>query len=149
MQRRFLIATDLFLRFLSRPKVLTISVVPLIFWPLKRIFYHRTSLSRDLVILLIVYALAAVGIFLWKFIQAADVIAHEPGLRAELDKLDAPEQNELRRLIRSGKLSVGPPIFDRIAAKTNFIYRDVSGEWRVEREYRKFLKDWEKSSRPG
>jgi len=147
MQRRFLIAIDLFLRFLSKPKVLTISLLPIIFWPLKRIFYNRTSLGKDLVVLVVAYAMVAIGIFVWKFIEAAGIIAHEPQLLAQLDKLDAPEQNELRRLIRSGKLSVGPPLLDRIAAKTNFIYRDVSGEWHIEKDYRRLLKDWEKSSR--
>jgi hypothetical protein len=49
--------------------------------------------------------------------------------------------------VHSGKVTTGPPIFDRIAAKTAFIYRDVSGEWRIEKEYRRFLKHWEKQSR--
>jgi hypothetical protein len=71
------------------------------------------------------------GVLVWKFVQAEHVITNEPKLYAELQKLDAQEQNELRRLIRCGKMSVGPPIVERIAAKTELIYREVSGVWRI------------------
>jgi hypothetical protein len=71
----------------------------------------------------------------------------EPRHYAELQKLDAQEQNELRRLIRSGRITVGPPILERIATKTDFIYRDVSGEWRVERQHERFLKHWDKTNK--
>ena len=70
----------------------------------------------------------------------------EPAVYAQINGLDVQEQGELKRLIRAGKLAIGPPILDRIAAKTDFIYRDVSGEWRVEQEHRRFLTDWEKQS---
>jgi hypothetical protein len=72
----------------------------------------------------------------------------EPRHYAELQKLDAQEQNELKRLIRSGKMSVGPPLLERIRAKTDFTYRNVFGEWRIETEYRRFLKDWDKRTKP-
>jgi hypothetical protein len=107
-------------------------------------FVHPHLACRNVGVLLIVYIVIAVGVLAWKFVEAEHVINNEPKLHAELQKLDAQEQNELRRLIRSGKMSVGPPLLERIRAKTDLIYRDVSGEWRIEREYRRFLKDWDK-----
>ena len=86
------------------------------------------------------------SVLVWKFIEAEHVINNEHKLYAELQKLDAQEQNVLRRLIRSGKLTIGPPLLERIAAKTDFIYRNVSGEWRIEMQYRRFLKHWDKTN---
>ena len=143
---RFVIASDLALQFFSKPATITVAAIPLVFWPLKRFFFARTSLAEDLVVLLIVYVLTAVGVLAWKFVEAEHVINNEPKLYSQLQKLDAREQNELRRLIRSGRMSIGPPLLERIRAKTDFIYRDVSGEWRIEREYRRFLKHWDKTN---
>ena len=142
--KRLLIASDLALRFFSKPATLTIAAIPIVLWPLKRLFFPRTSFIEDLVLLLIVYFVIVVGVLAWKSVEAGHVISNEPEIYAELQKLDAPEQNELRRLIRSGKMRVGPALLERIGAKTKFIYRDMSGEWRIEWEYRRFLKDWEK-----
>ena len=89
-----------------------------------------------------------VGVLAWKFVEAEHVINNEPKLYAELEKLDAQEQNELRRLIHSGRMSVGPPLLERIRAKSSFIYRNVSGEWRIETVYRPFLKHWATRSKP-
>jgi len=144
--KRLLIASDLALRFFSKPATITVAAIPIALWPLKRLYFARTSLAEDVVVLLIVYVAIAVGVLVWKFVQAKHVFANEPKLYPELQRLDANEQNELRRLIRSGKMSVGPPLLERIAAKTHFIYRDLSGEWRIEREYRRFLKDWDKTN---
>jgi hypothetical protein len=146
--KRLAIASDLALRFFSKPATLMIAAIPIVLWPLKRLYFARTSLAEDLVVLVIVYVVIAVGVLVWKFVQAEHIIANEPKLYAELQKLDVQEQNELKRLIRSGKLSVGPPLLERIRAKTDFIYRNVSGEWRIEREYRWFLKDWDKRTKP-
>jgi hypothetical protein len=74
------------------------------------------------------------------------VISREPAYYAELAKLDAQEQSELRRLIRAGSMPVGSALLERVAAKTNFIYRDLSGEWRIEKDYRRFLKTWREGS---
>ena len=145
-KKRLVIASDLALRFFSKPATITAAAIPIVLWPLKRLFYAHTSVTEDVVVLLIVYVLIAVSVVLWKFVQAEHVINKEPQLYAEVQKLDAQEQNELRRLIRSGRMSVGPPLLERIRAKTDFIYRDVSGEWRIEREYRRFLKHWDKTS---
>jgi hypothetical protein len=144
LKKRFLIASDLAIRIFSKPATITLAAIPIVLWPLKRLFFARTSISEDVVVLLIVYFLVAMCVVVWKFVEAEHVINNEPKLYAELQKLDAQEQNELRRLIRSGKMSVGPPLLERIRAKTDLIYRDVSGEWRIEREYRRFLKDWDK-----
>ncbi|MGE5734877.1 MAG: hypothetical protein ACM34E_07295, partial [Acidobacteriota bacterium] len=114
--------------------------------PLKRLFFARTSPTQDLVVLLFFYVVTAVGVLAWKFVEAEHVIKNEPKLYADLQKLDAQEQNQLRRLIRSGRMSVGPPLLERIRAKTDFIYRDVSGEWRIEREHRRFLNYWDKKN---
>ena len=142
--KRLVIASDLALRFFSKPATLTIAAIPIVLWPLKRLFFARTSPTSDLVLLLVIYFVIVISVLAWKFVEAEHVINNEPKLHAELQKLDAQEQNELRRLIRSGKMSVGPPLLERIRAKTDLIYRDVSGEWRIEREYRRFLKDWDK-----
>ena len=142
--KRLVIASDLAFRFFSRPATITVAAIPIVLWPLKRLFFARTSLTEDVVVLLIVYTMIAMSVVVWKFVEAEHVINKEPQLYAELQKLDAQEQNELRRLIRSGRMSVGPPLLERIRAKTDLIYRDVSGEWRIEREYRRFLKDWDK-----
>ena len=143
--KRLMIARDLALRFFSKPATITAAAIPIVLWPLKRLFFARTALAEDLVVLLICYVVTAVGVLAWKFRAAEHVINNEPKLYAELQKLDAQEQNELRRLVRSGRMSVGPPLLERIRAKTDFIYRDVSGEWRIEREYRPFLKHWDKT----
>jgi hypothetical protein len=144
--KRLVIASDLAFRFFSRPATITVAAIPIVLWPLKRLFFARTSLTEDVVVLLIVYTMIAMSVVVWKFVEAEHVINKEPQLYAELQKLDAQEQNELRRLIRSGRMSVGPPLLERIRAKTDFIYRDVSGEWRIEREYRRFLKHWDKTN---
>jgi hypothetical protein len=119
--KRFVITTDLALRFLSRPATLTIAAVPIVLWPVKRLFFARISLAEDLVVLLIVHVVVAVGVFAWKFVQAEHVMANESKLDVELEKLDGQEQDQLKRLIHSGKMPVGPPLFGQIAAKTHFI----------------------------
>ena len=144
--KRLVIACDLAIRFFSNPATITIAANPIVLWPLKRLFFARTSLTEDLVVLLIGYVVTALAVLAWKFVEAEHVIKNEPKLYAELQKLDAQEQNELRRLIRSGRMSVGPPLLERIRAKTDFIYRDVSGEWRIESEYRWFLKHCNKTN---
>jgi hypothetical protein len=146
--KRLVIASDLALRFFLKPATITAAAISIALWPLKRLFLARTSLAEDVVVLLIVYVVIAVGVLAWKFAEAEHVINNEPKIHAELQKLDAQEQNELRRLIRSGKMSVGPPILERIAAKTELIYRDVSGVWRIEWGHRWFLKDWDKRTKP-
>jgi hypothetical protein len=144
--KRFVIASDLALRFFSKPATITVAAIPIVLWPVKRLFFARTSLAEDFGVLLTVYVLIAMSVLVWKFIEAEHVINNEPKLYAELQKLDAQEQNVLRRLIRSGKLTIGPPLLERIAAKTDFIYRNVSGEWRIEMQYRRFLKHWDKTN---
>jgi hypothetical protein len=144
--RRLSIAIDLVLRFLSRPAALTITAFPFILWFLKRLFFARTSPRQGWIVLLAIYVLIAAGLFAWKFVEAAQTLATVPKLYAEIEQLDSQEQSELKRLIRAHKLSIGPPVFERIASKTSFIYRDVSGVWRIEREYRWFLRDWAKKS---
>jgi hypothetical protein len=143
--KRLLIASDLALRFFSKPATLTIAAIPIVLWPLKRLFFARTSPTADLVLLLVIYFVIVISVLAWKFVEARHVVKNGPAIYAELEKLDAQEQNELRRLIRSGKMRVGPAVFERIGAKTDFIYRNESGEWRMEWEYKRFLKDWEKS----
>jgi hypothetical protein len=144
--KRFVIASDLALRFFSKPATITVAAIPIVLLPVKRLFFARTSLAVDFGVLLTVYVLIAMSVLVWKFVAAEHVINNEPKLYAELQKLDPQEQNVLRRLIRSRKLTIGPPLLERIAAKTNFIYRNVSGEWRIEAEYRRFLKHWDKTN---
>ena len=144
--KRLVIASDLAIRFFSKPATITVAAIPIVLWPLKRLFFTRTSVTEDVVVLLIVYLVIAMSVVVWKFVEAERVINNEPKLYAELQKLDAQEQNVLRRLIRSGRMSIGPPLLGRIRAKTDFIHRDVSGEWRIEREYRRFLKHWDKKN---
>lgn len=145
--KRVRIALDLSIRFFFHPGTLTIVAVPLIAWPLKRLFIDHVSLGHDLLELLGLYAVLCAGVFLWKFAIAPRIIAGEPALYAQISQLDAQEQQELKRLVRAGRIEIGPPLLERIAAKTEFIFRDLSGEWRVEREHRRFLKDWERQSR--
>ena len=144
--RRLLIAINLVLRFLSKPAALAIAAFPFIVWFVKRLFLDRTAVHKDWVLLLAVYAVLSVGLLGWKMREADKVLAREPELRAEIESLDPHERSELMRLLRSNEASVGPPVFDRIASKTKFIYRDVTGVWRIEREYRWFLIEWEKKS---
>jgi hypothetical protein len=144
--KRLRIALDLSVRFLFDPKTLTVAAIPIIAWPLKRLFVDHTSLRHDVTLLLGLYAILCVGVFAWQFAAAGGVISREPADYAELGKLDAPEQAELRRLIRAGSMPIGSALLERIAAKTNFIYRDLSGEWRIEKDYRTFLKAWREGS---
>jgi hypothetical protein len=146
MLKRLRVALDLSRRFISRPITLTFASAPIVFWPLKRLFVDHTSWRQDVILLAILYAVGCATVFAWKFGEAATVMEKEPAVYAQINGLDVQEQGELKRLIRAGKLAIGPPILDRIAAKTDFIYRDVSGEWRVEQEHRRFLTDWEKQS---
>src|SRR3982751_3445679 len=106
--KRVVIASDLAFRFFSRPATITVAAIPIVLWPLKRLFFARTSLAEDFVVLLTIYVLIAVSVLVWKFVEAEHVIDNEPKLYAELQKLDTQEQNVLRRLIRSGKLTIGP-----------------------------------------
>jgi hypothetical protein len=145
--RRILTTFDLVLGFLSQPRVLTIAAFPFILWVLKRLFFGHSLFQNDIIALFVVYLVIGLGVLGWQFAKAAVILSNDSKLYADIEKLDAQEQNELRRLVHSGKLTVGPPIYDRIAAKTAFIYRDVSGEWRIEKEYKRFLKHWEKESR--
>jgi hypothetical protein len=144
--KRLRIALDLSVRFLFDPKTLTVAAIPIIAWPLKRLFVDHTSLRHDVTLLAGIYATFCAGVFVWQFVAAGGVISREPAYYAELAKLDAQEQSELRRLIRAGSMPVGSALLERVAAKTNFIYRDLSGEWRIERDYRRFLKTWREGS---
>jgi hypothetical protein len=144
--KRLRIALDLSVRFLFDPKTLTVAAIPIIAWPLKRLFVDHTSLQHDVTLLAGIYATFGAGVFVWQFVAAGGVISREPAYYAELAKLDAQEQSELRRLIRAGSMPVGSALLERVAAKTNFIYRDLSGEWRIERDYRGFLKGWREGS---
>ena len=87
--KRLLIASDLALRFFSKPATITIATIPIVLWPLKRLYFARTSLAEDLVVLLIVYVVIVVGVLVWKFVQAEHVMNNEPKLYAELQQLDA------------------------------------------------------------
>jgi hypothetical protein len=144
--KRLRIALDLSVRFLFAPKTVTVAAIPIIAWPLKRLFVDHTPLRDDVTLLLGLYAIFFVGVFVWQFAAAGGVISREPAFHAELAKLDAQEQAELRRLVRAGSMPVGSALLERVAAKTNFIYRDLSGEWRIERNYRRFLKAWREGS---
>jgi hypothetical protein len=146
LRKRLVIAFDLAVWFISKPRILPIAVVPIVLWPLKR-FFLRTSLLKDVIMFLVIYLVIAVGIVGWKFFQAEHALASEPKLDAELHVLNLQEQHELKRLIGAGRMRVGPPLLERIAANTHFIYRNVSGEWRIEREYRWFLNQWNKRTR--
>ena len=152
LAKRFVIATDLVLRCFSQLSTLPIVPVPAVLWPVKRLFFASILLPENVVVLLILLfillVVVAVGVFARNLYQAKHVSTDESKFYAEVEKLDAQEQNELKRLVRSGKTTVGPALLDRIAAKTSFIYRDVWGEWRIEREYRRFLKDWDKRTKP-
>jgi len=147
LRKRLVIAFDLALWFISKPRILPIEVVPIVLWPLKRFFFVSTSLLKDVIVLFIVYLGIAVGVVFWNFFQAGHALAYEPKLDAELHELDPQEQHELKRLIRARRMRVGPPLLERIAANTSFIYRDVSGEWRIERQYTWFLNEWNKRTR--
>jgi len=145
--RRILTTFDLVFWFLSKPRGLTLIAFPFVLWFMKRLFLGRTVFRYDVTVLIAVYAVVILGIFGWQFAKSAAVLSNEPKFYSEVEKLDSQEQSELRRLVNTGKIPVGPAVFDHIAAKTAFIYRDVSGEWRIENEYKRFLKRWEKASR--
>jgi hypothetical protein len=147
LKKRLVIAFDLALWFISKRRTLPIAVVPIVLWPLKRFFFVRTSLLKDVIVLFVVYLVIAVGVVFWKLFQVKHALAYESKLDAELHELDPQEQHELKRLIDAGRMRVGPPLLERIAANTRFIYRDVSGEWRIERQYRWFLNEWNKRTR--
>jgi signal transduction histidine kinase len=142
LPRRILITIDLVVQSLARPRTLAVTAFPFILWFLKRLIWGRTAYRHDLLVLAIVYIFLGAAAFAWEFMKAADILSNEHKLYSELEKLDALEQVELKRLVNAGRINIGPPVFERIAAKTPFIYRDVSGEWRIERNYRRFLQYW-------
>lgn len=146
LPRRILITIDLFLRSLARPRTLAVAAFPFILWFLKRLIWGRIAFRYDLIVLAIVYIVLGAAVFAWGFVRAANILSSEPKLYAEIEKLEAHERAELKRLVNAGKTSIGPPVFERIAAKTPFIYRDVSGEWRIERNYKRFLQYWARHS---
>ena len=82
--KRLVIASDLAFRFFSRPATITVAAIPIVLWPLKRLFFARTSLTEDVVVLLIVYTMIAMSVVVWKFVEAEHVINKEPQLYAEL-----------------------------------------------------------------
>src|SRR5262249_46404467 len=117
---------------------------PLAFETLLR---RRYSPLKDVSVLFIVYLVIAVGVVFWNFFEAEHALAYEPKLDAERHELDPQEQHELKRLISAGRIRVAPPLLERFAAHTRLIYRDVSGELRIESQYRWFLKEWNKRTR--
>ena len=147
LTKRLVITLDLALWFMSKPRIRPIAVLPAVLWPLTRFFFVRTSLLNDAIVLFIIYLVIAVAILFWKFFEAEHVLAYQPKLDAELQKLDPQAQRELKRLIGFGRMRVGPPLLEHIAANTRFLYRDISGEWRIERQHRWFLNQWNNRGR--
>jgi hypothetical protein len=80
--KRFVVASGLALRFFLKPATITIAAIPIVLWPLKRLFLGQTSLTQDLVVLLICYVVTVVGVLAWKFVEAEHVIYHRRGLRS-------------------------------------------------------------------
>lgn len=66
----------------------------------------------------------------------------EHELMEKINSLSPEEQAELKRVVGAGKAKVGQNVLDAIEAKTGFMSRDMVGYWRIEAEYRPFLKKW-------
>ena len=125
-------------------RAIVIGGIPVVYWGLKWIRGNRTSII-DLLFLGMSYAWVGVGVLVWKFFEADGVLSFEHELMEKISLLSREEQSELKRVVRAGKAKVGQNVLDAIEAKTGFMSRDAVGYWRVEAEYRPFLKKWAKT----
>jgi hypothetical protein len=80
----------------------------------------------------------------WKCFTAGAALEEETKWNAVLDLLNPTQKKQLQLLVNSGKLPVGQNVYDQIERSTRFIYRDMVGWWRIEEEYKDFLKGWAK-----
>ncbi|MGB8064515.1 MAG: hypothetical protein WCF26_21680 [Candidatus Sulfotelmatobacter sp.] len=122
-------------------RAIVIGSIPVIYWALKWVRGNRSSIT-DILFLCISYASIAVGVLVWKFVEAKGVLSWEHEVMEKINQLSPQEQSELRRIARAGKAKVGQNVLDTIEAKTGFMTRDMVGYWRIEEEYRPFLKKW-------
>jgi hypothetical protein len=125
------------------PRALVIGLIPIVYWIL--IYLSDGSpITKHLVILGATYAAIGSAVFLIQFIKGGKVVESEVEHQKTLAGLLPDEQQELKLLVRLHKIRVGQNVFDQIAGKTPFIYRDGRDAWRIEEEYRKFLERWAK-----
>ena len=125
------------------PRALVIGLIPIVYWILTYLS-DRSPITKHLVILGATYTAIGSAVFLIQFIKALKIVESEVEHQKTLDGLLPDEQKELKLLVRLRKVRVGQNVFDKIAGKTPFIFRDGRDAWRIEEEHRKFLERWAK-----
>jgi len=120
-----------------------IGLIPVVYWILDYYAFGHNPITERLVILGATYATVGSAVFLVQFMKAGTIVESEGKTLQILDTLTEDEQRELKRLVHDHKIRVGQSVFDQIAGKTAFIYREGDA-WRIEEEHRKLLERWVK-----
>lgn len=124
-------------------RALVIGLIPIVYWILTYLS-DRSPITKRLIILVMTYAAIGSAVFLIQLINTGKIVEKEVEHQQTLDGLLPDEQKELKRLVRLRKIRVGQNVFDQIAGKTPFIYRDGRDAWRIEEEHQTFLDRWAK-----
>jgi hypothetical protein len=141
MKKRLTKAASLGVEFFGGWKAVVIGSIPGVFWVIRKVSNGRIG---EVWALCLAYAFAAVFVFIWKCFTAGAALEEETKWNAVLDLLNPTQKKQLQLLVNSGKLPVGQNVYDQIERSTRFIYRDMVGWWRIEEEYKDFLKGWAK-----
>jgi len=141
MKKRLTKAVSLEVEFFGGWKAVVVGSIPAVFWVIRKVSKGRIG---EIVALCLAYAFAVLAVFVWKCFVAGTAVEEEQRRNAILNDLDPTEKKQLQLLVNSGKMAVGPVVYDHIERKTKLIYRDMVGWWRIEEDSKDFLKLWAK-----
>jgi hypothetical protein len=139
IKKRLTKAASLEVEFFGGWKVLAIGSVPVVFWLIRKVSNGRIG---DVLALGFAYVLIVLVVFIWKCFAAGTALEDEAKWNAVLDLLNPAQKKQLQFLVNDGKMRAGQNVYDQIERSTKMIYRDVVGWWRIEDEYKEFLKSW-------
>ncbi len=125
-------------------KAVVIGSIPVAYWVIRWVSKGRIG---EIWALCLSYVLATLVVFIWKCLAAGTAVEEDQRQNAILDDLNKVEKKQLQLLVNSGKMAVGQDVYDHIERKTKLIYRDMVGWWRIEEEYKSFLKSWARKYR--
>ncbi len=134
-------AVSLEVEFFGGWKAVVVGSIPGVFWAIRKVSKGRIG---EIVALCLAYAFAVLVVFVWKCFAAGTAVEEEQRRNAILNDLDPIEKKQLQLLVNTGKMAVGPVVYDQIERKTKLIYRDMVGWWRIEEDYKDFLQLWAK-----
>ena len=141
IKRRLTRAASLEVEFFGGWKAVVIGSIPGVYWVIRKM---SNGWIGEILALCLAYAFAAMVVFIWQCFAAGTALKDEEKWDAVLNLLNPAQKKQLQFLVHDGKMRVGQNVYDQIEGSTKMIYRDVVGWWRIEDEYKDFLKRWAK-----